>query len=253
MSLTSRSSCHVLALALTCTTPAGAAFAQAAQEPLPDITVSAPEGFADLTEDRTLVVDVFFGGARIGEALVAVTPGSVRFLEAGNVVALLPRLSDPRAVETILSADSLPANAALVCTSSVDQRACGRLSPEQVGVIFDRERFRLDIFINSRLLEVQDDFHDRYLPPPEPGLSMINTISGTASGRTDGGSQYYGLQNQLVLGWGDRRMRADVSLASEVGAGIERLTFEWDRPEQRFLAGALWAPGNGIAGQRAVS
>lgn len=250
MSLTSRSSCHVLALALTCTAPAGAAFAQAAQEPLPNITVSAPEGFADLTEDRTLVVDVFFGGARIGEALVAVTPGSVRFLEVGNLVALLPRLSDPRAVETFLSSASLPANADLICTSSVDQRACGRLSPEQVGVIFDRERFRLDIFINSRLLEVQDDIHDRYLPPPEPGLSMINTISGTASGRTDGGSQYYGLQDQLVLGWGDRRMRADVSLASEVGAGIERLTFEWDRPEQRFLAGALWAPGNGIAGQR---
>jgi hypothetical protein len=249
MTLTSRSFCHVLALALTCTTPAGAAFAQAPQEPLPDITVSAPEGFADLTEDRTLVVDVFFGGARIGEALVAAAPGSVRFLEVGNLVALLPPLTDPRAVETFLSA-SLPANADLICTSSVDQRACGRLSPELVGVIFDSDRFRLDIFINSRLLEVQDDFHDRYLPPPEPGLSMINIISGTASGRMDGGNQYYGLQDQLVLGWGDRRIRADVSLASEVGAGIERLTFEWDRPEQRLLAGALWAPGNGIAGQR---
>ena len=98
MSLSSRSSCPVFALALSCTVPAGAAFAQAALEPAPDITVSAPDGFVDLTEDRTLVVDVFFGGARIGEALVAVSPGSVRFLEVGNLVALLPRLSDPEAV-----------------------------------------------------------------------------------------------------------------------------------------------------------
>ena len=250
MSLSSRSSCPVFALALSCTVPAGAAFAQAALEPAPDITVSAPDGFVDLTEDRTLVVDVFFGGARIGEALVAVSPNSVRFLEVGNLVALLPRLSDPEAVEAMLSAASLAANADLTCTSSVDQRTCGRLSPEQIGVIFDRERFRLDIFVNPRLLEIRDDFQDRYLPPPEPGLSMMNTVSGTASGRTAGGSQYYSLQDQLVLGWGDRRIRADMSVASEVGAGIERLTIEWDRPEQRYLAGALWAPGNGVAGQR---
>jgi hypothetical protein len=242
--------CSVLALAFSCMMHPTAASAKPAQEARPGITVSAPEGFADLTEDRTLVVDVFFGGARIGEALVAVAPGNVRFLDVAGLVALLPRLSDSKAVEAALSATSLPANANLVCTSSADPRTCGRLSPEQVGVIFDRERFRIDIFLNSRLLEVREEIEDRYLPPPEPGLSMINAVSGTVSGRTDGGSQYYNVQDQLVVGSGNRRIRADMSVGSEVGLGVERLTIEWDRPERRFRAGALWAPGSGLAGQR---
>lgn len=46
----------------------------------------------------------------------------------------------------------------------------------------------------------------------------------------------------------ERSLKADHG--SETGFGAERLMLEWDRPERRYLAGALWAPGNGLAGRR---
>ena len=243
-------SCSAAISALACVFFSTAVLAQSAEATGPVISLSEPVGFADLTEDRTLLVDVYFGGSLRGEAMVEVTPDSVRFLDVGELLALLPGLADRKAVEAELAGQGLPPNADRLCTPSVDQRFCGRLAPEQVGIIFDRERFRIDIFLNPRLLEVQDDLESLYLPPANDGLSLINSIGGVLSGGANGGRDYYNLHDQLALTWGERRIRADMSYASEGGLGAERLAFEWDRPERRYLAGALWAPGNGVSGQR---
>lgn len=214
------------------------------------ITVAEPEGFSELTRDRTLLVDIYFGGIRRGEAMVAVTPDAISFTDPAAIIALLPPLADSSALEAALADQRLPANAALACTPGADKTRCGRLAPETVGVILDRDRFRIDIFLNPRFLSAEQSLGDLYIPAPEGELTMINAVGGVLSGRSGAGKDYYNLQDQLVLAWGERRLRADLSLASELGFGAERLALEWDRPERRYSAGALWAPGDGLTGRQ---
>ena len=75
---------HVRRLALCCTLLAAGSWTLPA--PAKDaaelaISVAAPEGFADLAEAQTLLVDVYFGGVRRGEARINAIPGAVSFLE----------------------------------------------------------------------------------------------------------------------------------------------------------------------------
>jgi len=241
----------VRGLALCCTVLATAAapFVAAAAD-RPAISVTEPEGFANLSEEHILLVDLYFGGVRRGEAKIVTSPGEVRLLEPAAVLAALPALTDRAAVEATLAAGSLPANAGLACSATSDPARCGRLSPEVVGVIFDRDHFRLDVFLNPRFVAVRDALEDAYLPEPQRGLAMINSVAAVISGQLGTGSSYYNFQDSLVVASGERRVRADVTYASELGLGADRLALEWDRPGLRYSAGALWAPGSELAGRR---
>jgi Mat/Ecp fimbriae outer membrane usher protein len=216
----------------------------------PTIRVIEPEGFSNLTRKRNLVVDIYFGGVRRGEAMIAATPEAVTILDPNALLDLIPELANREAAQAALAAGQLPANSDLVCTPGAERTKCGRISPEAVGLIFDREKFRLDVFFNPSLLTIHDNVENRYLPLPKSGLSVINSIGAVLSGRSGSGHDYYNLQDQLLLAWGDRRIRADLSYATELGFGADRLAFEWDRPELRLSAGALWAPGNNIWGRQ---
>ena len=140
------------------------------------ISVGEPAGFANLTEEHVLVVDVYFGGVRKGEAQVSAAPGHLRFVDPAAVLKLLPPLADAAAVEAALSAESLPANAQLACSQTSDRSRCGRLEPDVAGVILNRDRFRIDIFVNPRFLAVQENIANAYLPEPKEGLAVINTV-----------------------------------------------------------------------------
>jgi len=223
---------------------------EARDAPAPVITVSEPSGFADLTREQTLLVDVYFGGVYRGEAKVRATPGSVTFLDPQAVVSLLPDVPEGAPLETFLASRALPANSELSCTRTTDQATCGRLSPDTLGVIFDRDRFRVDVFLNPRFLSVHDDVAEKYLPEPEHGVSAVNAIGALYAGQTSAGHDYYNLYDHLIIGNGERRLRADLSVADKVGFGAETLAFEWDRPELRYSAGALWTRGNDIYGRR---
>lgn len=222
---------------------------QASAAGLVEIAVSEPEGFSNLTSEQTLVVDLYFGGIRRGEATIVAAPGTVRLVDVDAAIRLLPPLSERASVAAALSA-SLSANAQFACVQTSDPQRCGRLSPEVAGVIFDRDRFRLDIFVNPRFLTVADVFADDYLPEPEQGIAVINSLGAVISGGLGGGSDFINFQDQLVVGSGARRLRAEISYASELGLGADRIAAEWDQPGLRYSVGALWAPGSEIAGQR---
>jgi hypothetical protein len=240
-----RAALHALWLAgAACTAmPAAASGAKA-----PAITVSEPASFADLTREQTLMVDVYFGGVFRGEAMVQVTPGKLTFLDPQAVLRLFP---EAQAADALAGLEQpLATNSDLACGQGSDPRSCGRLSPEELGIIFDRDRFRVDVFLNPRFLTVHDNIEEQYLPPPAGGVSAVNAIGGLLSGQSGPGADYYNLHDRLVVGDGERRVRADLSLASRIGFGAETLAFEWDRPERRYSAGAFWARGNDLSGRR---
>lgn len=222
---------------------------QACAEDAPKFLITAPESFENLEQNQTLLVDLFFGARRIGETLVRFAPDGITFLDVEQVLALLPAMSDQEIVGSALSKNSLPANADLVCRAAGNPTDCGRLSPELVGVIVDRDQFRVDIFVNPQLLEVNEGLKERYIPRSSDGISLVNSFGGVLTGSL-GTDDALNLQNRLILASGDRRVRADLTYSDEYGFGAERIAFEWDVPEKRYTAGAFWAPGNALTGRR---
>lgn len=209
---------------------------------------AAPEGFEEIAGEREALVDVYFGGKRIGETRVIASPGSVRLLDPATVAALIPNLESADVVVRSLSGD-LPSNAARVC-SAQSAAECGRLSPAVAAVIHDEDHFRLDLFVNPKLLAAIDPVGAHYLAAPEAGLALTDSTGFTLSG--GGGHTEYNLQNRAILAFGNARLRSDSSYSSGFGVVVDNLVAEVDRPDRRYSAGMFWAPGLDLIGQRRI-
>lgn len=212
---------------------------------------SEPPGFSSLTAEQTAVVDIYFGGKRLGDAKVTFKPGSLTFADPAKLVALLPDLADIPAVLAALSANDLPSNARLVCTPGANPAECGHLAPRVAGIIFDQDRFRIDLFVNPQLITIKQAVGRQYVQRPEAGVSVVDAISAVMSGSSNG-QRFYNVQNNLIIGDADRRLRAEFAYASGFGVQADRLVFEIDKPERRYMAGAFWAQGTDLIGRRKI-
>ena len=215
------------------------------------ISASEPAGFSDLVGPQRAVVDLYFGGRRLGDAEVSFAPGSLTFLDTDKLVSLIPGLINPTAVKAALAASALPTHTDLVCTAGANPETCGRLAPAVAGIIFNQERFRVDVFVDPRMLSVHPAASRDYLPKPEGGLSLVNGISVVLSGSSDG-SRYYNVQDRLIIGDEDKRLRASLAYASGFGLQTDELVAEMDKPGWRYSAGAFWVPGTDFIGRRKV-
>jgi hypothetical protein len=212
-------------------------------------SVGAPTGFQELARAHEVLVDVYFGGKKVGEAVVQAEPGSVHFQDPAKLVALLPNIARPSELAALL-AGSLPSNSGLVCSLSNAGR-CGTLDPESVGLIFDEEHFRVDIFVNPRLLSVLRPNQQTYLDAPTAPLSVTSSFAVALSGSSTS-STFYNLQNRTIVGLGSARLRTDSSVASHLGVVVDDMVVELDRPDRRYSAGLFWAPGLDLIGQRRI-
>jgi hypothetical protein len=208
--------------------------------------VEAPDGFSDLAASRDLLVDLYVGGRRIGEARIEVRDGKIHFRDAGSVASLVPNVADPAALTTAL-ANELPANAALIC-SALNSVGCGTLKPNPVGIIYDEERFRVDLFIASQLLTTVSAVERGYLAEPDAGLSLANSFGFSLSGSD--ANRSYQLQARNVVGYKNARVRSNAVLASGQGLLVDDLVAEMDRPGWRYSGGLFWAPGSDFTGRR---
>lgn len=214
------------------------------------ITVAEPAGFATLSDPQTVVADIYYGGSKVGSAELVFKPGSLTFVDPAKVVAMLPLLTAPQEIENAIAQKDLPSNSRLVCTPGAPRDRCGRLQPDVAGIIFDEAHFRVDVFVNPALL-ARADSTKRYLPTPQAGLSLVNSIGGVISGSSQG-NEFYNVQNRLILGDADRRLRADIAYATKFGLQADRLALEMDKPGWRYTAGAFWAPGTDLIGRRKI-
>lgn len=212
-------------------------------------SIKAPEGFASLEEPRQLLADVYFGGMKVAEAQVVVEPGVLRFMEPGKLLESLPKFENPESIHVALQG-KLPSNSDRVC-STLNVENCGSLAPEQVGIIFDEDRFRVDIFIHSRFLKDIDPVETGYLPAPSNSPSMTSSMGLSLSG-TSYGAHSYNLQNRSIIALGEARLRTNSSYSSGLGLVTDDLVVELDRRNSRYSAGMFWAPGNDMIGQRRI-
>jgi hypothetical protein len=217
-----------------------------AQPSPPPVATRPPPGFEDLLRPQETVVDVFFGGARVGIARASYRPGRLTFAEPAKVAAFLPGLRDPAAVTAALSGD-LPTHPELVCRNGLPQ-GCGELTPDIAGVIFDESRFAVEVFVSPRQLGVSGAGGARYLPEPPARGSVVSSFAGAVSGES-GGPTSFGLQSRTVFAWGARRFTAEFAGSNAQPFQVESLVAQVDRPGLRYEAGLLWSPAFDFTGQ----
>ena len=214
------------------------------------LTMAAPSGFDDLAAERLLLLDVYFGGRKLGEASARISPGLVTFEDPGAVAALVPGVARPLELRQSLTGP-LDTHVSRLCGSGL-QRGCRTLEPGTAGVIVDEDRFRVDIFVNPTLLEAPDLAADNYLDRPDAEPSLVSLFGGTLSG-SNRDRQSWHVQNRTIAAVGSLRLRSDMSLASGAGLTIDNLAAEKDLHDWRYVAGVFWAPGTELVGRRRMA
>ena len=232
-----------LAALLGCETPSDA------RDSSTTIETAAPAGFDALARPRKLVADVYFGGRKVGEAVAVSSPGLLRFDEPDKVAALIPDAADPARLAAALAGD-LPANTSLVCSDG-NSSGCGELMPPVAGIIFDEDRFRVDLFVAPTMLRVIAPEQQVYLPTPAAPLSLTSSTGLALSGST-GSRAVYNIQNRTIVAFRNARIRSDSSYASHFGLLFDDLVAEVDRPNLRYSGGLFWAPGIDLIGERRI-
>lgn len=212
------------------------------------VSTGMPEGFGELASSRAVLVDVYFGGRKVTEALAVARPGFLRFRAPGDLLAKLGDVTATPELTAALAGD-LPTNSEHVCAET-NVGDCGMIAPEMVGIIYDEDRFRVDLFVNAAFLRTEKA-RDGYLPVPSASLSLTNALGLNASG-TIGGQSAFNLQNRTIIGLHNARLRADTSIASGLGLVVDDLAAELDRKNLRYSAGMFWAPGNEFIGERRI-
>ena len=214
------------------------------------LTMAAPPGFEDLAAERQLLLDVWFGGRKLGEARVRVAPGLLTFEDPAAVAALVPEVARPLELQQALEG-ALETNVSRLCGAS-REKGCGSIEPLAAGVILDEERFRVDLFVNPALLETPDQASDAYLDRPGAEPSLISLFGATLSG-SNRGDQSWHVQNRTIAAVGSLRVRSDMSLSSGTGVTIDNLAAEKDLKDWRYIAGIFWAPGTELVGRRRIA
>jgi len=64
-----------------------------------------PTGFSELAGSRQVLVDVYYGGRKVGEALAAASPGTLRFRAPRDIVSAIPGIIPGPELDAALSAD----------------------------------------------------------------------------------------------------------------------------------------------------
>lgn len=213
-------------------------------------SAGAPPGFDQLARPRQILVDVYFGGSKVGEAMAIASPGRLHFVDPGKLLALLPQIiPSPELLETLEG--DLPTHSDLVCSPG-NQGQCGELSPETVGLIFDEDRFRATLFFAPSIVRAVRPSEDIYLSPPKAPLSLTSSAGFAVSG-SDSTSPSYNVQNRTIVSLRNARIRADSSYASHLGLIVDDLVGEVDSRDLRYSGGLFWAPGLDLTGNRRIA
>ncbi len=202
-----------------------------------------PPGFEDLLEPQTTEVDVYYGGVYVAATLATFTPGEITFLDPESLVARIPDLIDPELVVSKLSGD-LSTNAGLVCLSQ-NQQNCGRIVAEDVEVIFDEGRFRVDLFISPALLSVRDARISKFLPPSDSGLSLLNVVSASVNGR-EGEQENYNVSNSTTLAYKESRLLAISNFTKDDHLTFDTLALQRELNGQQVQAGIFRSSPAGL-------
>lgn len=162
-----------------------------------------PPGFEALLQKQRTLLDIYFGGDFLVSMLVDYNVNEIELSDPRAIVLALPQILDPDRVLLALSRP-LSTNVALRCYSR-GQDNCGVLEPEVAGIIFDEDRFRIDLFIQSDLLALESSPIPKFLPPSDTGLTFLQNLSSAFAGDDDDVFDTHSLNAASLLAAGETR------------------------------------------------
>lgn len=212
------------------------------------LTASPPANFAELEGPRDMMVDVYFGGDRLGVARATTLQGTLRFQDPAKVANMLAPYGNALQIKQALQA-ALPSNTGKACSRMLSSN-CGRLEPNMVGVIFDEDHFRVDVFLSERLVG-KPLTTEVFLSPTSQDFAAVGTIGAALSGTTES-EPTFNMQGKAILSLGNSRLKSNVSYSSEFGVIADDLLLEIDKPHRRYVGGLFWTPGTSLVGRRRI-
>jgi hypothetical protein len=195
-----------------------------------------PKGFEYLTAAQTTEVDIYFGDEMITSTMARFDLTSIEFINPQEITALLTQLKEPEAITSAISGTLNPHTEDL-CLNKL-QRNCGELKPSIADIIFDANRFRVDLFINPLYLNVKSLQPQIFLPPPEKTLSSVNIFSAQISGSNGLGQRSY-LTSNSIISYGTTRLLSRARLHNTDGLTLETTSLEHDRGKWTYTAGTM--------------
>jgi hypothetical protein len=194
-----------------------------------------PPGFENLDRPQRTLVDVYYGGTSLAPALAVFSDTHFQFLDAGAVVREIPGLLYPDRVLAAL-AEPLEPHAELVCRRPGVPIGCGMLRPAVAGVIFDAQRFRVEIFVDRSLLRLAAVNQVERLPPPLAEWSGLATLGGSVSGSTKG-DVFSDLRAETLIGYGPGHFRFVGDLQDGTEVRVDRMFGVIDWRDWEFTSG----------------
>ena len=211
-------------------------------------TSSPPPAFVELDAQRQLLIDLFLDGQKVGQTAVTILDGQVRFDEPVEVVSRIPNLVDRARIHEWLS-QSLDGNFDRAC-GRLESENCGHVDADQLAIVIDEDRFRIDLFIpRAQFRSIADE--PRYLPQPKTGVSFISRFGAAVTGGAGADGDYH-FQNHSIFAAGNYRLRTDSSVLSRGGVALDNVSLERDLDGYRLLSGLFWVPGGDFLGRRKI-
>ncbi len=202
-----------------------------------------PQGFEHLNGPRNSVVSLYYGGNLVFSYRAEVSPDYIRFLEPQKIAEDIPAIKDKGEFAQVMAAP-LPHNADKLCTSGRNE-GCGRLAPEDVGVIYDDNRLTVELFINPRYAGVTEAGDLRYLPLPERSFSSVYNFNGAVSGMDDT-KPNFAVSNNFYHSYGESMLNL-VSTVNNEGLRFDTATMMVERNGWRAGAGLFRSRGMQLA------
>ena len=222
--------------------------AQKAEAPDFSRDTGAPAGFEHLDAPQQLLVDVLYGGQELSPAEAEFGPGFFRFLDPERVALEIPGIAfAPRVIEA-LSGDLEP-NTDFACVEPQVPLGCGLLDPEIAGVIFDPDRFQVEIFVDRGHLILASLLIDDTLPPPRSAWTGTATLGGSFSG-SSGTTPRYDMRLDGVLAHGPAHLRFVGDLRNGRQLGVDRAVATVDWRDWQLDAGLFRSRSVRAVGER---
>ena len=207
-----------------------------------------PEGFEALSRPQRSLVDIYYGNRYLGSQLALYTPGTIEFSDPSRIVQLISDINDPVLITSALSGQ-LNTNTEQICITE-GQNDCGILTPAVSGVIFDENRFRVDVFINRRFLATRSANVSKFLPPSDADYSFMQNFSAAVSGfESDNNtrSEDYTLSGISVFSKGENSLYTRWDYSKTQHLSIDSLYAQREFEGIHYRSGMMSSDGFGLS------
>jgi hypothetical protein len=210
---------------------------------------SIPEGFENLSADQVTLADVYFQGRLLGSYDIRYNSDILQFTHPKKITSQLgiSNLRDNELVTQTLSGE-LPTNASKIC-QRYQKNFCGILNPKVAGVIFNANKFRVDVFVSRNFVKKNKQLND-FIPPSTADWSFASYMNGSSQGTNK--TSNYNIYTNNVLAYKQLYLNSNVSYADTLGQTstnktgslqVSNLNANYNYKRYVFSAGAITTSG----------